>query len=122
MSGMCNREKLREAASPDKKYVAAVFVGGCGATTGFSYGVTVRPASEPFSTDFEHNEDGGLFFTSEGLLEVSWKGEKTLTINCEGCPANKVQGDKVSAWRDVGIEYEFRERRPEADGSGRDRK
>jgi hypothetical protein len=107
---MCGEDKLREASSPNNKYVATVFVRSCGATEGFLYHVNIL-RSPAASSSRGTNEEGEVLSTSEGRLNVSWRDEKTLIIDCEGCPANKNSEKKLNKWLEINIEYQFRERK-----------
>ena len=106
---MCGEDKLREATSPNKKHVATLFRRGCGATTGFSYHVNILNSSG-VSSSRGINEDGQVFLTSEGLINVSWKDDKTLVIDCAGCPTGYNRDNRLTKWEDINVEYQFRER------------
>lgn len=114
--GVCSEEQLREARSASGKYVAAVFRGGCGAMGGTVYHVNIRRSQESFSSDFRGmTEDSQVFLTKEGLISVSWKGDETLVVDCEGCSTKIHPDNKLDRWQDVSIEYHFRERDTSAD-------
>src|SRR5258707_13909409 len=106
--GVCGEDKLSETSSPGKKYVATVFRRGCGATSGFLYHVNIRSSSGSFTADHRGAiEDGQIFLTREGKLNVSWKDDMTLQVSCTGCPKDRKPTMETS-WNDVSISYELR--------------
>jgi len=103
--GGCGEEKLADTSSPGNKYVATVFRRGCGATTGFLYHVNIRSSASSFSSDHRGViEDGQVFLTREGKIKIAWKDEKTLLIDCEGCPTDR-KPTMQNAWKDISISY-----------------
>jgi len=105
--GVCGEDKLAESSSPDNKYVATVFRRGCGATTGFLYHVNIRSFDGSFSADHRGViEDGQIFLTREGKINISWKDDKTLLVTCTGCPKDR-KPSMTSSWNDVSISYEL---------------
>jgi hypothetical protein len=106
--GGCGEEKLADTSSPGNKYVATVFRRGCGATTGFLFHVNIRNFNGAFSADHRGViEDGQIFLTREGKINISWKGDKTLQVICTGCPKDR-EPIMTSSWNDVSISYELR--------------
>ncbi|MGH8454337.1 MAG: DUF5412 family protein [Nevskiales bacterium] len=84
---LCGEELISESVSPDGKYVAAVYIRNCGATTGYVTHVNVRRHDEEFSADSSGViRQGGVFLVkgSEktkiewriGELEILYGGEK----------------------------------------------
>lgn len=105
--GVCGEDKLAETSSPDNKYVATVFRRGCGATTGFLFHVNIRDSNGSFSADHRGAiEDGQIFLTREGKIDINWKGNKNLQISCTGCPKDR-KPTMESSWNDVSISYEL---------------
>ena len=106
--GVCGEDRLAETSSPGNKYVATVFRRGCGATSGFLYHVNIRSSSGSFTADHRGAiEDGQIFLTREGKLNVSWKDDMTLQVSCTGCPKDRKPTMETS-WNDVSISYELR--------------
>lgn len=82
-----------------------------GAMGGILYHVNIRHSQENFSSDSRGvNEDGQIFLTKVGLINVRWKDDKTLVIDCEGCPTKIYPDNQRDKWQDISIEYQFRER------------
>ena len=105
--GACGEDKLAETSSPGSKYVATVFRRGCGATTGFLYHVNIRNSTSLFSADHRGViEDGQIFLTHEGKLNVAWKDDKTLQVSCNGCPKD-LRTTMENSWNDVSISYDL---------------
>jgi hypothetical protein len=101
---VCGEQELAETNSPNAHYGATVFRRGCGATSAFLYHVNLRSSGETFSSDSRGViEDGQVFLTDEGKITLSWKDEKTLLIDCDGCPTNR---KPLTSWKDVGISYQ----------------
>lgn len=106
--GVCGEDKLSETGSPGNKYVVTVFRRGCGATTGFLYHVNIRSSNGSFSADHRGAiEDGQIFLTREGKINIKWKDDKTLQVSCDGCPKDRKPAME-SSWNDVSISYELR--------------
>lgn len=105
--GACGEDKLTETSSPGNKYVATVFRRGCGATTGFIYHVNIRTANGSFTSDYRGTiEEGQVFLTPEGKINISWKDDKTLHISCNGCPKDR-KPRMESSWKDVSVSYDL---------------
>ena len=70
--------ELEEAVpSPDGKFVAYKFLGGGGATNGWSYHLSIETKGDPFK-----NEDGNVFVSYSDDFYFEWKGNKELIIFC----------------------------------------
>ena len=109
MSGcnVCEEEELGQAISPDTKYVATVFRRGCGAASGLLYHVNLRESPGAFSADYRGvNEDGQVFLTREGRITLSWKDNKSLSVDCDGCQKDRRPLTQTS-WKDVSISYQL---------------
>jgi len=103
---VCAEDKLAESTSPSARYVATLFRRGCGAASGFLYHVNLRESAGSFSSDYRGvNEDGQVFLTREGKITLRWTNEKTLLIDCDGCPKDRKLLTE-SAWKDVSITYQ----------------
>lgn len=104
---VCGEDKLSETSSPGNKYVATVFRRGCGATSGFLYHVNLRRADNSFSSDYRGViEEGEIFLTREGRINISWTDDKNLRLTCEGCPKNP-KPSMASSWNDVSVSYDL---------------
>jgi hypothetical protein len=97
--GLCGNELLTETASPDRKYVAAVFERNCGATTPFVTVVSLRSLNSSF--DPEREKD--WVFTAHHLsgVEVIWKSNVELHI----LYSLTDETTHRTKWRDVKITY-----------------
>lgn len=105
--GACSEDQLTEISSPDNRYVATVFRRGCGATTGFLYHVNIRTANGSFKADYRGTiENGQIFLTREGRINISWKDDKVLQVSCSGCPKDP-KPMMESSWKDVSVSYDL---------------
>lgn len=105
--GVCSEKKLAEERSPEGNYVAAVYERNCGATTDYVYHVNVRSWWSWFSTDYGGvTEDGQVFVTGKGKVNVVWKDEKTLLVECRDCPVDYEPKGWQRSWKDVSILYQ----------------
>ena len=105
MDSMSSCEELNQGQilSPDRRYIATVFVRGCGATTGYVTHVNLRKATDVFMADRGGVITGGEVVTTEGValvkprwvqnteLEVRLRGEAPLAVNV------------ATMWNDVAI-------------------
>ncbi|HWQ92639.1 MAG TPA: DUF5412 family protein [Clostridia bacterium] len=71
----CSNTTKAEATSPDAKYVATAFIKDCGATTGFSPQVHLRPVGERVALT-------GNVFTGDhsDKIEIAWLSATQLVI------------------------------------------
>lgn len=105
--GVCEEDSLTEIGSPNGNYVAVVYGRNCGATSRLLRHVNIRKSWSWFSSDHRGVvEDGQVFLTDAGKLSVVWKDDKTLLIDCEGCPTAPAPLMKNS-WEDVKISYQL---------------
>lgn len=76
----CGNTVKAEIKSPDGKFVATAFIRNCGATTGYSPQVHLRPVGEPVA------EGGNIFIGDHSdEIEIEWASPTQLIIysNCE---------------------------------------
>jgi hypothetical protein len=112
LAGGCGEDLHASALSPDKKYVVAVFLRNCGATTPIVTHVNLRETSHPFSSTLHGTIDEGEVFVrrGEGSVKLVWKDASHLVIECpptdvfELNPETEVYEQEAS-WRDVTINY-----------------
>lgn len=103
--GLCEELPLTVVNSPGGDYVAAVYRRNCGATSRLLYHVNMRKKWSWFSSDHRGViEDGQVFLTDAGIVNIVWKDNKTLLLECNGCPADR---QPASSWKDVSISYQL---------------
>ncbi|MEJ7862542.1 MAG: hypothetical protein WKF90_13010 [Pyrinomonadaceae bacterium] len=102
----CSDEHLEKIASPDGKYVAAQFRRGCGATTPFVYHINLRESSKEFSYNLNGAMyEGEVFDINNQKVNLIWKDDKTLRIECESCPVSQAT-NLENTWKDIQILYQ----------------
>jgi hypothetical protein len=96
----CDNAVTAELTSPSGGYVATVYERDCGATTDFSTLVNIRAAS----TQFDANQ--GIVFVVRGrrVLNISWKSNKNLNIDCADCVDRDVFR-REGSWNGMAISY-----------------
>ena len=89
----CEESNQGQTLSPDRRYIATVFVRDCGATAKYVTHVNLRKATDVFMADGGGVIATGEVVTTEGVavvkprwvqnteLEVRLRGEKPLVIN-----------------------------------------
>lgn len=99
----CGETLAKESHSPGNKYVAAVFVGSCGATTGFITHVNLRTMPEEFVADQNGMFTTGTIFSAPGQPDIglSWEGDHKLIVEHAPRQATKAEAD----WQNVSIVY-----------------
>jgi hypothetical protein len=104
LAGGCGEDVKALARSPDKKYVAAVLIRNCGATTPFATHVNLRETSRAFSsTRYGTIEEGEVFRRKgEGWVKLVWTDATHLVIQCPRTDTLEQRG----FWRDVTISYQ----------------
>lgn len=106
--GLCEEKPLSELWSPEGGHLAAVYRRNCGATSRLLYHVNIRKRWSWFSSDSRGVvEDGEVFLSSRGKIEIAWKDERTLVVTCINCDDDK-QPIMQSSWREVNILYQLR--------------
>ena len=92
---------IQEVVSPDGKYVAYVFEANGGATTRFTYRLSVLKEGKKLKA----GNVGNAFITYDEF-DVEWTGDNTLKVN--NYPTNDIfkQETKVSG---VDIQYNYKE-------------
>src|SRR5262245_9970109 len=82
----CEEKILREALSPNGKYMAVIFEQNCGATTSILYHVNIRPSDSGFK--FKKDDQGhildGRVFTGYGDIKIKWGDDQHLLVEYEG--------------------------------------
>lgn len=101
----CSEENLTNISSPDGKYVAALFSRNCGATTGYLFHVNLRESSEEFSVSLNGAMyEKEVFAIDDYKVNLIWKDNKTLLVECKVCPANQPVRIKKN-WKDINVLY-----------------
>ena len=89
----CEESNQGQTLSPDRRYIATVFVRDCGATTGYVTHVNLRKATDVFMADRGGVIATGQVVTIKGValvtakwvknaeLEVRLRGEAPLAVN-----------------------------------------
>lgn len=102
----CSEEHLTDVESPDKRYVAALFVRNCGAATPYVYHVNLRTSSDRFTANLSGNiYDGEVFDINNRKVDLAWRDERTLLISCADCSADEPV-NLERTWGDVSILYQ----------------
>lgn len=92
----CGNEIIQSLPSPDDERIAYVFKRDCGATTDYSYQLTVLKADKQFQ-----NESGNAFI-SDRSFSVSWTGDRKLEVEYAPHAENYKMDRRV---KEVQIEY-----------------
>jgi len=70
----CGNDMIQKSSSPDGKKAAYMFRRNCGATTGYSYQLSILDKDDPLE-----NTKGNTFMT-EKEFSVEWVNEKKLEV------------------------------------------
>ncbi len=94
----CGQENLKQSQSPDGRYVVEVVEVNCGATTDYTYWVTVKDNQALIGGD-----ETVATFEKGRNVDVSWAGNNRLVVHrYDGAE----QFQKTENWRDLSIEYQ----------------
>ena len=74
----CGTKIIQEVSSPDKKYIATLFVKDCGATTSESTHLNIRTISSKLNTD---DEDIFIAQLGDESANVSWLSSNILLVD-----------------------------------------
>lgn len=94
---MCGNDITRKIDSPNKDYVAYLFTRDCGATTRYSYQLSILKNGE------ELENEGGNTFVSYSPFEVKWKSPYQLNVSYDKNADTFEKDEKVGKVR---ISYE----------------
>jgi len=98
---LCGHELIKEAPSPERKYIATVFESNCGATTPFITQVVLRKEGRTFSAD---NEEDVVFRVKEKEdVEVRWINAEQLLVR--RFPNKDAIFKEMGDWHGVKITY-----------------
>jgi hypothetical protein len=104
---LCGNEILDETKSPNGKLKAVVFQRDCGATTGFSFHVSVTASDEKLSS-----ESGNVFAGDDNhgavvamYIRTKWESDRSLVIEY---PTNTRIISKHDQMRGVSVSYQTR--------------
>ncbi len=105
-SGGCKDRLLGDKTSPKNLYTAALFTRQCVGTQNLLTHVNLHDGWGAPRPDLTGVVQLGEVFAIEGQQKINlvWRDEKSLLIECAGCGANKVS-KKESSWKDVRISY-----------------
>ncbi len=96
---------MSEQTSPDGRYVAALMIRNCGATTDYVSPVNVRPSSSAFQRGFFDGtiKDGEILtLAGDKRVPYCWLAAKRLNL---GYPETRQSSQNRDAWRDVDVTY-----------------
>ena len=102
LNSMCEDVTVSSVRSPNGVHAAAIHTRNCGATTGYSYFVTVGDASQTMTPDDGSNVV--LTATDAPNLSLHWNSDKQLTIYGMPGQTDKVFKQKHN-WYDIQISY-----------------
>ncbi len=107
-TGDCGNNVQREVRSPDGAYIATVYERSCGATTGFSTQVHLRPSHAPFEaepTAAGAEKDGIVFIVSgQGPVAAAWSDSTHVMIESGANPRERISRQEAR-WHDITITY-----------------
>lgn len=72
--GMCGNEIIGQSNSKDEKKVAYIFKRDCGATTGYSYHLSILNGNKQLK-----NKSGNTFISDEEFT-IKWQGNQSLKV------------------------------------------
>ena len=98
---LCGHELIKEASSPDGKYIAAVFESDCGATTPFTRQVLLRERGAPFSGD--NQKDVVFRVKQKEDIEVRWINAEHLMVR--RFPNKDAIFKELGDWHGVKVTY-----------------
>ncbi|OCT16229.1 hypothetical protein A8709_01965 [Paenibacillus pectinilyticus] len=75
LSGMCSNDILSEHSQPDGDYKLVVFERNCGATTAYSYHLSLIKANSDLK-----NQGGNKFVSKENFVAF-WENDKSIFIH-----------------------------------------
>jgi len=101
----CSDNLVFESESHNRKYVASVFVGSCGATTPFVTSVTLHRATDTFVADSDGLHASGKILSIEGKVDIRiiWKTDLNVLILYPNYNETRNQ----LKWEDVIVEFGF---------------
>jgi hypothetical protein len=103
----CEEKTIVVVNSPNGDYVTSIYKRNCGATSRLLYHVNLRKKWSWFSSDHRGViEEGQVFLTDTGKINITWKDNRTLLIDCEGCVGDRPPWMKNS-WNEVTISYQL---------------
>ena len=103
ISDMCCNEFISQSFSPGKELKAILFKRDCGATTAYSYQVSVLNRWDSVS-----NADTGNVFVSYGTSALKWRDDRTLLITRKSAERIFKEQKQITVWplfKNVQIEY-----------------
>jgi hypothetical protein len=102
---LCGNEVLDETESPNGKLKAVVFQRDCGATTGFSFHVSVIASDEKMPSEggnvFAADDDHGA--VAAMYIKTKWESDRSLII---GYPKNSRIFSKRDHIKGVSVSYQ----------------
>jgi len=96
LGGMCGNQIIHKVNSPNGKKTAYILLRDCGATTGYSYNLTL------FNSDENLPNKSGNTFVSDKSFNVKWINDKKLQVDYQNS-SKTYEMDKSVNW--TKIEY-----------------
>ena len=101
LSGCCKDETVTQMDSPNKAFLAVLFVRDCGATDVEHTLITLKSNSSWLGTKET------IFVTKyDHQPKMRWKSDSELVVYCPGCKPEEVRLQKTK-FRSVTIDYKF---------------
>lgn len=75
---LCSNEKLSEVPSPSKGYLAVIFKRDCGATTAYSYHLSIIKKGEKIKEN-----DTGNIVSGRSEMEIKWINNMELQVTLD---------------------------------------
>ena len=99
----CDESNEAQVLSPDRRYIATVFVRNCGVTTDYLTHVNLRKATDVFIADRYGVIDAGEVVTTKGVAVATpkWIRNTELEVRLRGTGALAI--NTATIWNDVVI-------------------
>ena len=97
----CEEANQSQTLSPDRRYIATVFVRGCGATVGYVTHVNLRKVTDVLLADHDGVITAGEVVTTNDVASVTtrWVGNAKLEVGLRGTGPLKI--NTTGMWNDV---------------------
>ena len=97
----CEEVNQSQTLSPDRRYIATVFVRDCGAKAGYVTHVNLRKATDVLLADRRGVITAGEVVTTNGVVSVTtrWVGNAKLEVGLRGTGPLKI--NTTGTWSDV---------------------
>ena len=101
--GSCEEANQSQTLSPDRRYIATVFVRDCGNKAAYSTHVNLRKATDVLLADSGGVITAGEVVTTKGVASVTprWRGNSELEVSLRGTAALSINA--VGSWNGIVI-------------------